>query len=54
MLDDQLNPQLLEINVNPALFLDTNVQVEIIPPLIKDLVNISIEVHQSYSKSSTN
>ena len=53
MLDDDCNPQLLEININPALFLDTTVQAEIIPKLVKDMVNISLGVHQPHSKSST-
>jgi D-alanine-D-alanine ligase-like ATP-grasp enzyme len=34
ILDEQLNPYLLEINSNPALFTDTNVLKQVITPLI--------------------
>jgi D-alanine-D-alanine ligase-like ATP-grasp enzyme len=34
ILDEQLNPYLLEINSNPALFTDTNVLEQVITPLI--------------------
>ena len=53
MLDSECNPQLLEINVNPALFLDTTVQAEIIPDLVKDVVNMALSIHYPYDKSSS-
>ena len=53
MLDSQLEPKLLEINVNPALFLDTKVQEEILPKLVQDTVTIANEVHQPYTKETT-
>jgi D-alanine-D-alanine ligase-like ATP-grasp enzyme len=34
MLDKQLNPYLLEINMNPAMFLDTTTMEEMLPKLI--------------------
>ena len=34
MIDDNLNPYLLEVNTNPALFLDTKVQAEVIPKIV--------------------
>ena len=34
MLNSALEPKLIEINVNPALFLDTKVQAEILPKLV--------------------
>jgi tubulin--tyrosine ligase like protein 10 len=45
MLDDKLNPYLLEINCNPALFTDTLVQKEIMPKLVEDVCDIAIGVH---------
>jgi hypothetical protein len=52
MLDKACNPQLLEINVNPALFLDTEVQAAIIPSLIKDICNMALDIHDPYSSST--
>lgn len=45
MLDDQLNPHLIEINVNPALFTDTQVQKGIMPKLVEDTIKIATEMH---------
>jgi len=45
MLDDQLNPHLLEINCNPALFTDTEVQKAILPNLVEDVCDLVIGVH---------
>lgn len=45
ILDDKLNPHLLEININPALFTDTNVQKEIMPNLVSDCCSIAMGVH---------
>lgn len=53
MLDSALNPQLLEINVNPALFLDTEVQAQIIPSLVKDICNMAFDIHEPYITQST-
>ena len=52
MLDGDLRPILLEINVNPALFLDTTHQSQIIPKLIQDVVNMADEVHQPHAKNA--
>ena len=45
MIDDQLNPQLIEVNTNPALYTDTMVQKELLPKLVEDIVKMSLEVH---------
>ena len=54
MLDDDLVPKLLEINVNPALFLDTSSQGEILPKLVQDTVTMAAQIHETpFKKSST-
>lgn len=45
LLDDNLDPQLIEINTNPALFTDTQVQKEILPKLADDLIKLSLQLH---------
>lgn len=54
MLDDDLVPKLLEINVNPALFLDTSSQGEILPKLVQDTVTMTAKIHETpFNKSTT-
>lgn len=53
MLDSQLDPKLLEINVNPALFLDTKVQEDILPKLVQDTVTIAHHIHEQHTKETT-
>lgn len=36
ILDSELNPYLLEVNINPAMFLDTPVLEQMLPKLIND------------------
>lgn len=45
MLDNDLSPKLLEININPALFLDTKTLEQILPPLVQDVCDMSVDVH---------
>lgn len=45
LLDDQLNPQLIEINTNPALFTDTTAQKEMLPKLVDDTVKLAVQLH---------
>jgi len=47
LIDDQLNPYLIEINTNPAMFTDTQVQKEMLPKLVDDVVKMAIEIHQN-------
>ena len=47
ILDADLRPHLLEINVNPALFLDTEVQKELIPKLVDDICAVSVGIHEA-------
>ena len=53
MLDSKLDPKLLEINVNPALFLDTKVQEAILPKFVQDTVTIAHHIHEPYSRGTT-
>merc|ERR1711907_660591 len=45
LLDDNLDPQLIEINTNPALFTDTKVQKEMLPKLADDIIKLSLQLH---------
>ncbi len=45
LLDDALNPYLIEINTNPAIYTDTQVQKDLLPKLVEDIVKMSLEVH---------
>ena len=45
LLDEDLNPYLIEININPALFTDTSTQKLIIPKLVSDTVKIALKLH---------
>jgi len=45
LLDDDLNPHLIEVNTNPALFTDTKFQKELLPKLVDDTVKLALELH---------
>ena len=53
MLDDELNPYLLEINCNPALFTDTEVQKDIMPKLVEDVCDLAIGVHANIGETES-
>ena len=53
MLDGDLSPILLEINVNPAIFLDTTSQGKILPKLVQDIVGMADEIHEPHKKVQT-
>lgn len=53
MLDDKLNPYLIEINTNPALFTDTEVLKNLIPKLTDDVVAMALAVHKPLATEST-
>ena len=46
LLDDKLNPYLIEVNINPAIFTDTSVQTKVIPKVVDDLIDIVLKVHK--------
>jgi tubulin--tyrosine ligase like protein 10 len=45
LIDDNLNPYLIEINTNPALYTDTLAQKELLPKLVEDIVKMSLAAH---------
>lgn len=47
LLDSDLSPYLLEINVNPALFTDNNSLKQILPQKIESLLNLEVKVHKN-------
>ena len=49
LIDDKLNPYLIEVNVNPAIYTDTNVQKELLPKLVDDIVKMTLDAH-AYGK----
>jgi hypothetical protein len=52
MLDDKLNPYLIEINTNPALFTDTEILKNLIPKLTDDVVAMAMAIHKPLSTES--
>lgn len=46
LLDDQLKPQLIEINTNPALFTDTTPQKNMLPKLVDDAIKLALQLHK--------
>ena len=46
MLDDALNPVLIEVNTNPAIFTDTAVQRDLVPKLVGDVISMALKLHQ--------
>ena len=51
MLDKDLSPKLLEVNINPAMFLDTPTLAEMLPKLVADTCNLACEIHKPYETS---
>lgn len=45
MLDEDLNPVLVEANTNPALFTDTAFQKDMLPKLVDDAVKLALQLH---------
>lgn len=43
MLDDRLNPYLIEANSNPCLEVDGNVLGKVIPPMIENAIKVAID-----------
>jgi D-alanine-D-alanine ligase-like ATP-grasp enzyme len=50
MYDKEGNPYLLEMNMNPALFCDTDVQTKVIPPMMKEVVGIVLQENKEMFK----
>ncbi len=46
IVSSDLQPYLLEVNTNPALFTDTNVQKELLPVLTKNTLDTVLELYE--------
>lgn len=53
MLDRLLQPQLLEVNMNPAMFLDTKTMTDLLPTLISDCCRMAVNIHTDHAKESS-
>ena len=47
MLDHDLSPKLLEVNINPAMFLD------MLPSLVKDACQLAVGIHEPFKTTSS-
>lgn len=47
LIDDQFNPHLIEINTNPALYLDTKPQTEVIPQVVNKTLDLVLDANSS-------
>lgn len=50
MLDTFLTPYLLEVNTNPALFTDTKVQAAVIPSIVRQTLDIMIDLYSDRAR----
>ena len=50
MIDSNYNPLLIELNTNPALFLDTKVQSDVIPEVMKKTLDLVLSVNEDQEK----
>ena len=48
LIDEDLNPHLIEININPAYFTDTSTQKAILPTLVDDTIDIVLKLHRPH------
>jgi len=52
MVDEHFNPLLIEVNMNPAMFLDTKTMENILPKIVTDSCNLAVEIHKDHKKQS--
>ncbi|KAI3382964.1 hypothetical protein SNEBB_003126 [Seison nebaliae] len=48
MVDENMRVWLIEVNINPSLSTSTTVLADIIPPTVKESLNIVIEIHDKF------
>ena len=53
ILDHDLSPKLLEVNINPAMFLDTKTLENMLPTLVKDECQLAVGIHEPFKTSSS-
>lgn len=51
LVSHDLQPYLLEVNTNPAMFTDTLVQKEMLPKLMRNTLDVALELFESQSTS---
>ena len=51
LVSHDLQPYLLEVNTNPAMFTDTLVQKEMLPKLMRNTLSVALELFESQSTS---
>lgn len=49
LVDHNLQPYLLEVNTNPAMFTDTQVQKELLPPLMRNTLKVVLNLFEPQS-----
>jgi len=47
LVDDTFNPHLIEINTNPALYLDTEPQKAVIPTVVHKTLDLVLDINKS-------
>lgn len=52
MVDEHFNPSLIEVNMNPAMFLDTKTMENLLPKIVTDSCNLAVEIHKDHTKQS--
>jgi tubulin--tyrosine ligase like protein 10 len=52
IVSQDLQPYLLEVNTNPAMFTDTNVQKELLPVLTKNTLDTVFDLYEAQSSKS--
>ncbi|CAD8180002.1 unnamed protein product [Paramecium octaurelia] len=50
MIDTNLKVYLIEMNTNPALFLDTTTQAQVIPPIVQQTLDLVIQLNDEKNK----
>jgi len=53
LIDDRLNPHLIEINTNPALYLDTKAQEEVIPVVVNKTLDLVLDINKTPEAKET-
>ena len=47
LIDVNLNPYLLEVTSNPAMYTETQTQKDLLPYLVDDVIKMALKIHQT-------